>query len=92
MTAVESPAEVLRRAAAGIRRRTVPVPALGMVTFIDPRHVKPKRHPGYCYLRAGFEYAGLTPKGLHVLHLAERAMPEPAPVPTWWPTLFEVAA
>lgn len=73
--------EMIRHAVAHTRAVWPEVPALGMVTFIDPRHVKPKRHPGYCYLLAGFEYAGVTPKGLYVLHMTARNMPEPELIP-----------
>ena len=38
------------------------LPALGMVTFIDPRKVRAKPDFGQCYYRAGFEYAGRTKK------------------------------
>ena len=33
-----------------------------MVTFIDPRHVKPKPHLGYCYRKAGWHEWGRTRK------------------------------
>ena len=39
-------------------------PPLGLVTFVDPRKVRPKRTPGYCYLRAGFRLVGRTKSGL----------------------------
>lgn len=38
--------------------RTIwPVPALGMITFIDRKKVRGKKHFGYCYLKAGFSPA-----------------------------------
>jgi hypothetical protein len=39
-----------------------PLPALGMVTFIDEGKVRSKVNFGYCYLRAGFKIAGRTKK------------------------------
>jgi hypothetical protein len=33
------------------------VPALGLVTFVDPDKTRRKRDPGRCYRRAGFEVA-----------------------------------
>lgn len=52
-------------------------PAEGMVTFVDTRKTKPKRDPGYCYLKAGFVNVGHTKGGLVALHLAPENMPEP---------------
>jgi len=55
--------------------------AYPIVTFINVKRVRPKRHPGYCYLMAGWEQIGMTKKGLHVLGLAAAKMPFPqAPV------------
>jgi hypothetical protein len=47
------------------------VPPLGIVTFIDVSKVKPKKDPGYCYLCAGFEYAGKTKSGLLAFQLSQ---------------------
>lgn len=52
-------------------------PDLGMVTFVNRSKVKPKRHPGYCYIRAGFNVCGETKGGLLALQLTPDAMPEP---------------
>lgn len=38
-------------------------PDLGLVTFIKRDAVKSKKNPGYCYLMAGFEPAGVTKGG-----------------------------
>lgn len=56
------------------------MPALGMVTFVDPDKVKPKRTPGYCYLMAGFTHVGFTKAGLWVYQMLPEAMPAPMPV------------
>lgn len=53
-------------------------PALGMVTFVDTTKTKPKRDPGFCYLRAGFKRVGETKGGLVVLQILPAAMPAPA--------------
>ena len=37
-----------------------PLPALGMITFVDPRKTRHKRDPGRCFRKAGFVYAGRT--------------------------------
>ena len=61
------------------------VPALGMVSFVDPKHVKPimrRGQPiyGYCYLRAGFEHVGYTKvKKQWVWQLLPERMPAAAP-------------
>ena len=54
-------------------------PELGMVTFVDKSKVRKKRDWGRCYLRAGFEGAGLTKGGLVVLQLRPEMMPSPTP-------------
>lgn len=55
-------------------------PALGMVTFIDRDEVRPKRDPGRCYLRAGFERDGETQGGLVAVRMRPERMP-PAQMP-----------
>lgn len=50
-------------------------PEKGMVTFVDTRKTKPKLHPGYCYLKAGFQYVGQTKGGLVALQLLPQDMP-----------------
>jgi hypothetical protein len=52
-------------------------PSAGMITFVNPRKVKAKRDPGYCFLAAGFECVATTPKKLTVLRLAPERMPDP---------------
>jgi hypothetical protein len=57
-------------------------PALGMVTFIDPKKVKPTIRRGqaiygYCYMKAGFKHVGFTKGGLWVWQLLPDEMPEP---------------
>ena len=67
-------------------------PELGMVTFVDRDKTKPKRDPGYCYLKAGFHVSGTQPccshlpsetaGGLVALHMNPADMPLPcAPLP-----------
>ena len=43
------------------------LPELGLITFVDMSKVRPKITPGYCYLKAGFKYAGMTKGGLLAL-------------------------
>lgn len=50
-------------------------PPLGMVTFVDRKHVRRKRDYGRCYLRAGFERDGETKGGLVVLRIAPDRIP-----------------
>jgi hypothetical protein len=70
---------LIRDAVAATRYRWPDVPALGMVTFIDPEKVRRKRDPGRCFRRAGFVEVGRTVGDLVVLQLLPEAMPEPAP-------------
>ena len=54
------------------------VSKMGMITFVDLKHVKPKTNPGYCYLKAGFvTLEEKTKGGLIVLHMPLENMPEP---------------
>jgi hypothetical protein len=57
------------------------VPPLGLVTFVDPKHVPAKRVRGrniygYCYLKAGFEHVGYTKGKLWAWQLLPERMPE----------------
>lgn len=52
-------------------------PAQGFVTFVDRDKTKPKKHPGYCYLLAGFKPVGFTKAGLVALQLLPDDMPAP---------------
>jgi hypothetical protein len=60
-------------------------PALGIVSFVDPREVPPVRRRGrviygYCYLMAGWEHVGFTKAGLWTWQLLPAQMP-PAEMP-----------
>lgn len=52
-------------------------PPLGMVTFVDPEHVRKKRDFGRCYRKAGFKPCGQTKGKLLALQLLPSEMPEP---------------
>lgn len=69
--------DLIRSAVAITRHRWPDVPALGMVTFIDRDKTRPKRDPGRCYLRAGFERDGETAGGLVAVRMAPECMPSP---------------
>lgn len=82
--------DLIRQAVAATCSRWA-VPPLGMVTFVDPGRVRPKRDPGRCFRRAGFEPVGETAGGLVALLLTPDAMPEPseplgATLPLWDPS------
>lgn len=51
------------------------MPALGMVTFVDPDKVRRKRDWGRCYRKAGFRQVEDTRGGLVALLLAPADMP-----------------
>jgi hypothetical protein len=60
---------------AATRHKWPDVPDLGMVSFVDAFKVRPKRNPGYCYLRAGFRHVGFTAGGLWVFQMLPTEMP-----------------
>ena len=71
----------IRSAVAATRTIWEP-PELGMITFVDPQHVKPTRRRGrdiygYAYLKAGFNHVGFTKGGLWAWQLLPADMPEP---------------
>lgn len=58
-------------------------PALGMVTFVNLKKVRPtvvrgKKTWGWCYRKAGFKECGWTKGGLLALQLLPAEMPDPA--------------
>lgn len=69
---------LIRDAVAATRACFGKPPALGMVTFVDPSHVRTKRDPGRCYRRAGFRPVGFTKSGLVALQLLPADMPQQA--------------
>lgn len=71
---------LIREACAATRAIWGDPPSIGLITFVDPRKVRPKRDPGFCYLKAGFERDGETSKGLIALRLPGASFP-PASLP-----------
>ncbi len=57
------------------RHRYGDIPALGMLTFVDPAKTRRKRDPGRCFRRAGFDPVGYTKGGLVALQLTPDCMP-----------------
>jgi len=58
-------------------------PELGMVTFVDPKHIQPTKVRGadvygYCYLKAGFKHVGFSKtKKLWAWQMLPEDMPAP---------------
>jgi hypothetical protein len=49
---------------------------------LDVLSVRPKRHPSYCFRRAGSEFAGRTQGGKFALQITAQGMPAAiAPLP-----------
>lgn len=74
--------DLIVEAVAATRHKWPEVPDLGMVTFIDPKKVKPikvrgKDTWGYTYLKAGFKPCGKTKGGLLAFQLMPNCMPAP---------------
>lgn len=68
--------------AIAIMRTHYQVPALGCVTFVDPKQVpgileRGERIKGFCFYKAGFRLVGETKKGLLAWQLLPAAMPAP---------------
>lgn len=71
--------ELILEACAATRWSWGDPPRDGMVTFVDPRKVRPKVHPGRCFLMAGFEKRGVSKKrGYLVLGLRPERFPQPS--------------
>lgn len=82
--------DLIRQAVAATRHIWPNVPNLGMVTFVDRRHIQ-SRNPGYCYQCAGFRRVGYTVGGLVALQLLPCDMPEPEPPTGMQLGLFQLA-
>lgn len=82
--------DLIRAAVAHTRAHWPSVPPLGMVTFVDGTQVKPKRDPGYCYIRAGWRPVGRTAGGLRVLQQLPAEMPAAADLPGAMVPLFDM--
>ena len=67
---------VLIREAVAASRWRWQRPEEGMITFVNPRKVRAKRDPGYCFLCAGFAVVGETKKKQTVLKLFPADWPE----------------
>lgn len=68
--------ELIRDACAATAWRYGEPPPLGMVTFVDRRKVRGKRHFGLCYRHAGFDEDGYTKEeGLLALRLPPERFP-----------------
>lgn len=73
--------DYIRDAVAITRWRWSEIPVLGMVSFVDPKHVKPRMvrgRPtwGQSYLSAGFRHVGYTKGGLWTFQMLPADMPE----------------
>jgi hypothetical protein len=74
--------EMILQAVAATRAVWPDVPPLGLVSFIDPLHVKTRKvrgRPaiGESYFAAGFAHVGYTKGGLWAFQLLPERMPEP---------------
>lgn len=71
--------DLITAAVAHTRARWPETPELGIVTFINPEKVR-STNPGYCYLMAGWKFAGYTKGGLLVFQQLPADMPNPEPI------------
>lgn len=75
-------ASAMIREAIAIMQTLYDVPALGCVTFVDPKKTRGvlrrgERVHGFCYLMAGFQHVGFTKGGLLAWQLLPDRMPPP---------------
>jgi hypothetical protein len=70
---------MIREAVSATRAFFGEPPPLGMVTFVDPKHVREKDDPGHCFIIAGFRPCGFTQGGLPALQMLPAKMPEAEP-------------
>ena len=74
----------IRDACAATRHEWPDIPDLGMLTFIDPLEVKPRKTRGrqtigISYFEAGFVHVGYTKAGLWAMQLTPDKFPNAAP-------------
>lgn len=74
------------RDALAIMQTEYALPALGCITFVDPKHVpgvlvRGERVKGFCFMKAGFRAVGETKGGKIAWQLLPAAMPRPAALP-----------
>lgn len=74
--------DLIREAVSATRTFFGEPPDIGMITFVDPKKVKPtirrgKPFWGYSYWKAGFKAVGKTKGGLWAFQMLPTEMPEP---------------
>ena len=74
--------DFIREAVAATKSIWPDVPSKGLITFIDPVHVKPRvirgrSTWGHSYFQAGFKHVGYTKGGLWAMQLLPTDMPNP---------------
>lgn len=52
-------------------------PDIGFLTFVDKEKTRPKKNPGFCFIKAGFRPVGTSEGGLVALILPKEKMPTP---------------
>lgn len=73
--------EMIREAVAATRAEWPDIPALGLITFIDPSRVLPRKIHGrsswgHSYFEAGFVHVGYTKSGHWTMQLTPDRMPD----------------
>jgi len=69
--------DLITAACAATRAHWPDLPALGIVSFVDPTKTRRKRDPGRCYRRAGWTHVGHTAGGLLAFQLRPADFPPP---------------
>jgi len=75
--------DLIRQAVAATVWKYGSPPPQGFITFVDRTQTRPKKHPGFCYIMAGWHPCGRTKdRGLYAFRLGPGEMPpslEPLP-------------
>ena len=71
--------QLITKAVAATRWKYGEAPSEGFITFVNEGKIRPKKNPGYCYLKAGWKVCGRTKGGLLALQLLESDMPPVEP-------------
>ena len=71
--------ELIVSALSATRWKYPDLPELGMITFVNPRKVRSKKDPGYCFLKAGFRKVGMTKGGLVSFQMSSEYFPDGQP-------------
>lgn len=83
--------KLIRQAVAATRAHYGTPPPLGMITFVDPKHVAEKRDLGWTFIMAGFRPLASMLDHKLVLQMTPERMPRPRELAYDQPSFLEAA-